>query len=172
MGHDCSEREEQPRGLSQHKPRGCVTVPAPSGPTPTARWHSSHQEPLPTTISLLVQQGKHSVCPSFLLFLILPYISLRIIMVIKHSKDQYLPKISEKCFNSRNWRLLLDPLTVLQPWIYWRWFQVKLDTLTAENEGLGKLNTSTLSSSGFTSLLRSRIRSLACTCQFSILSIQ
>lgn len=98
MGHDRSESEEQPRGLSQQKPHGCVTVPVPPGPIPTAKWDSRHQEPLPRTISLLVQQSKHSVSPSFLLFLILPYIVLRLIMIIKHTKDQYLPKISENLF--------------------------------------------------------------------------
>lgn len=95
MAYDHSESEEQPRGLSQQDPHGCVTVPVPSGPIPTARWDSRLQEPLPRTISLLIQQCKHSVSSSFLLVFISPYIVLLLIMIIKHTKDQYLPKISE-----------------------------------------------------------------------------
>lgn len=51
---------------------------------------------------------------SLLLPVFFPYIMLKLIMNIKHAKDEYLPKIIENvCFRSRKWRLPWGPVTVL-----------------------------------------------------------
>lgn len=80
-------------------------------------------------------------------------------MIIKHTEDRYLPKISENIsFSSRNWRHLWDSIIGLVPWIYWRGFQVKLYIQTSETERLCKLNTSTVLSSGSSILLRHKLK--------------